>query len=336
MTILCNRIISLQSTLAKTKTCPDFEPAGIIRLAPPAATAYNGRIGSTHAMTSASKTVLITGGTDGLGKAAALLLARQNYRVFAAGRSADRRAALQHQANAEHLALHTLEMDVCDHASVQIGVELVLEKGGAIDVLINNAGVGYMAAVEELHLADFRRQFETNFFGLVQVTKAVLPHMRTRRSGRILMISSAAGLVSPPTYGAYSASKHAVEGLSNALRLEMYPFDVEVILIEPGYIATNFQPTAKELAQPYLEKAKASPYAKVYAGTWAGSDRNRRKANTTPLDCARVMLEAIEAHHPKARYPVTPLTKQLSLAKRILPDTLLDSFMRKRFGITRD
>ena len=218
-------------------------------------------------MISASKTILITGGTDGLGKAAALLLARRRYLVFAAGRSADRRAALQHQANEERLALHTLEMDVCDQASVQIAVELVLEKGGAIDVLINNAGVGYMAAVEELRLADFRRQFETNFFGLVQVTKAVLPHMRTRRSGRILMISSAAGLVSPPTYGAYSASKHAVEGLSNALRLEMYPFDVEVILIEPGYIATNFQPTAKKLAQPYVEKAKESPYAKVYAGT---------------------------------------------------------------------
>lgn len=305
-------------------------------MVPPASAAYNGRMGSTPKMTCASKTVLITGGTDGLGKAAALLLARQHYLVFAAGRSADRRAALERQAHEQRLALHTLEMDVCDETSVQTAVQQVFEKGGGIDVLINNAGVGYMAAVEELHLSDFRRQFETNFFGLLQVTKAVLPHMRTRRSGRILMISSAAGLVSPPTYGAYSASKHAVEGLSNALRLEMYPFGVEVILIEPGYIATNFQPTAKELAQRYVEKAQQSPYAKVYAGTWAGSDSNRRKAKTTPEDCARVMLEAIEAHPPKARYPVTALAKQLSFARRILPDTLLDSVMRKRFGITRD
>jgi NAD(P)-dependent dehydrogenase (short-subunit alcohol dehydrogenase family) len=293
-------------------------------------------MGSTPKTTCACKTVLITGGTDGLGKAAALLLARRHYVVFAAGRSADKRAALERQAHEQHLALHTLEMDVCDQTSVQTAVQQVFEKGGGIDVLINNAGVGYMAAVEELQLCDFRRQFETNFFGLLQVTKAVLPHMRTRRSGRILMISSAAGLVSPPTYGAYSASKHAVEGLSNALRLEMYPFGVEVILIEPGYIATNFQPTAKELAERYVEKAPHSPYAKVYAGTWAGSDRSRRKAKTTPEDCAGVMLEAIEAHAPKARYPVTALAKQLSFARRILPDTLLDSLMRKRFGITRD
>ncbi len=287
-------------------------------------------------MTTQPKTILITGGTDGLGKAAALLLARNHYLVFAAGRSAPKREELERQAHEERLPLHTLEMDVCDDASVQIGVELVLEKGGAIDVLINNAGVGYMGVVEELRLSDFRRQFETNVFGVVRVTKAVLPHMRTRRSGRILMLSSAAGLVSPPTYGAYSASKHAIEGFSNALRLEMYPFGVQVILIEPGYIVTNFQKTAKELAQPYVEKAPQSPYAKIYSGTWAGSDSSRRKSKTTPEDCARVMLKAIEAPHPKARYQVTPLTKWLALGKRILPDTLLDSMLRRRFGVTRD
>jgi len=219
---------------------------------------------------------------------------------------------------------------------VQIGVELVLEKGGTIDVLINNAGVGYLGVVEELRLSDFRRQFETNLFGVVRVTKAVLPHMRTRRSGRILMMSSAAGLVSPPTYGAYSASKHALEGLSNALRLEMYPFGVEVVLIEPGYILTSFQQTAKELAQPYVEKAAESPYAKVYSGTWSGSESGRKKSKATPEDCARVILKAIESAHPKPRYPVTSMTKWLAFGKRILPDTLLDSVLRKRFHITRD
>lgn len=287
-------------------------------------------------MTHSHKTVLITGGTDGLGKAAALLLARRHYQVFAAGRSAPKREALERQAHEERLPLHTLEMDVCDDASVQIGVELVLEKGGAIDVLINNAGVGYMGVVEELRLSDFRRQFETNVFGVVRVTKAVLPHMRTRRSGRILMMSSAAGLASPPTYGAYSASKHAIEGLSNALRFEMYPFGVEVILIEPGYITTNFQQIAKELAQPYVEKAAQSPYAKVYSGTWTGSDSSRKQSKTTAEDCAQVMLDAIEAKHPKPRYPVTALAKKLSFGKRILPDTVFDAVMRRRFHITRE
>ena len=281
------------------------------------------------------KAVLITGGTDGFGKAAALLLARKHYLVYAAGRSVHKREELERQAHEERLAIRTLEMDVCDDASVQIAVEVVLEKAGGIDVLINNAGVGYMGVVEELRLSDFRRQFETNFFGVIRVTKAVLPQMRSRQSGRILMISSAAAFVSPPTYGAYSASKHALEGLSNALRLEMYRFGVQVILIEPGYIATNFQATAKELAQPYAEKAAQSPYAEIYAGTWAASNASRAKSKATPEDCARVMLKAIEATHPKARYTVTSLTRWLALGKRILPDSALDSIMRKRFGVVR-
>jgi NAD(P)-dependent dehydrogenase (short-subunit alcohol dehydrogenase family) len=287
-------------------------------------------------MAPTKRTVLVTGGTDGLGKAAALLLARRGYSVFAGGRSASKRESLDRLAHEEALPLHTLEMDVADSASVQIAAELVLEKGGGIDVLINNAGVGYMAVVEELRLEDLRKQFDINLYGVLRVTQAVLPHMRQRRHGRILMMSSAAGLISPPTYGAYSSSKHALEGLSNALRLELYPFGVEVILIEPGYIVTNFQQTAKELAQPYVERAANSPYAKIYTAAWAGANQSRERSKTTPEDCARVMLEAIEAPHPKARYPVTPLAKWLSFAKRVLPDTLLDSFMRKRFGITRE
>jgi NAD(P)-dependent dehydrogenase (short-subunit alcohol dehydrogenase family) len=286
-------------------------------------------------MPQVKQNVLITGGTDGLGKAAAVLLARKGYVVFAAGRSAQKREELARLAHEEHIPIHTLEMDVCDHASIQIGVEVVLEKGG-IDALINNAGVGYMGVVEELRLSDFRRQFETNFFGVIGVTQAVLPHMRQRRSGRILMISSVAGLVSPPTYGAYSSSKHALEGLSDALRMEMYPFGIEVILIEPGYIVTSFQQTAKDLAQPYAEKAKDSPYAKIYSAAWEGSNRGRTQSKATPEDFARVVQKAIEEAHPKARYTVTPLARWISLGKRILPDSMIDSFMRKRFGVTKE
>ena len=282
------------------------------------------------------KTVLITGGTDGLGRAATLLLARKGYAVFAAGRSPEKRQELDRLAHGEKIPVRTLEMDVTDNLSVEIGVEFVLEKGGAIDVLINNAGVGYMAVVEELRLEDMRKQFETNLFGVLRVTQAVLPHMRARRHGRILMMSSVAGLISPPTYGAYSSSKHALEGLSNSLRLEMYSFGVEVILIEPGYIQTNFQQTVKELAEPYVERAKASPYTKIYSGAWEGANRGRTSAKTTPEDCALVMLHAIESPHPKARYTVTPLAKWTSFAKRVLPDTLLDSFLRRRFGIVRE
>lgn len=287
-------------------------------------------------MSDKPQTVLITGGTDGLGKAAAVLLAEHGYRVFAAGRSAEKRAAVARLAAEKKLPIETLELDVCDDASVRRTVQIVLEKAGAIDVLINNAGVGYMAVVEDLRLDDLHRQFETNVFGVLRVTQAVLPHMRERRRGRILMMSSLAGILTPPTYGAYSSSKHALEALSNALRLEMYPFNIEVILIEPGYIVTNFQQTAKALAEPYVEAAKAGPYAKIYSGSWSGASKARGESKTTPEDCARVIQEAIESPHPKARYPVTPLAKWASFGRRILPDTILDSFLRRKYEILRE
>jgi NAD(P)-dependent dehydrogenase (short-subunit alcohol dehydrogenase family) len=287
-------------------------------------------------MGNAQQTVFITGATDGLGRSAALLLAEKGFRVFAAGRSAEKRAELDRLAAARKLPLETLELDVCDDNSVSRGVQQILQKAGNLDVLINNAGVGLMAVAEELKLDDLRRLYETNIFGLLRVTQAVLPHMRVRKSGRILMLSSVAGILTPPTYGAYSSSKHAVEALSNALRLELYPFNIEVVLIEPGYIMTSFQQTAKEQAQSYIEGSTASPYAKIYSGAIAGATNSRRESKTTPEDCARVILHAIEASHPKARYTVTPLAKWAAFGRRVLPDTLMDSFLRRKFGIVRE
>src|SRR5712692_5408345 len=152
-------------------------------------------------------TVLITGGTDGLGRAIALLLAERGYRVFATGRSAERRAQLDAEARQRKLPLAAVEMDVCDDASVARAVSLVRAQAGPIDVLVNNAGVGYMAVMEEVRLEDLRRQFETNFFGVVRVTQAVLPEMRERRRGRILNMSSAAGRIALPLFGPYYGSK---------------------------------------------------------------------------------------------------------------------------------
>lgn len=287
-------------------------------------------------MGNAQQTVLITGATDGLGRAAALLLAEKGYRVFAAGRSPEKRAELDRIAASKKLPMESLQLDVCDDASVNRAVQEVLQKAGRLDVLINNAGVGLMAVAEELKLQDLRRLYETNIFGLLRVTQAVLPHMRERKSGRILMLSSVAGILTPPTYGAYSSSKHAVEALSNALRLELYPFNVDVILIEPGYIMTNFQQTAKDFAESYIQGSTVSPYAKVYEGAIAGATSSRRESKTTPEDCARVILHAIESGHPKARYTVTPLAKWAAFGRRVLPDTLMDSFLRRKFGIERE
>jgi NAD(P)-dependent dehydrogenase (short-subunit alcohol dehydrogenase family) len=283
-----------------------------------------------------TQTVLITGATDGLGKAAALLLADRGYRVFAAGRSAEKRAQLEALAKEKKLSLETLEMDVCDDDSVQKAVASVHRKAGAIDVLINNAGLVYVGAVEDLRMEDWRRQFETNFFGVIRVTQAVLPKMRERRKGRILMMSSVSGFVTPPTQGAYSASKHAIEALSNALRHELYPFGIHTILIQPGYIVTNIQNTAINLAQAYQEKFKNGPYSKIYVSYLGSASSTRAQSKTTPEDCARVMLEAIEASRPKARYGVTSLATFAKWAKWLLTDSAADRMIRRRYGITRE
>jgi len=282
------------------------------------------------------RVVLITGATDGLGRATALLLAERGYRVFAAGRSAEKRAQLDAVAREKNLSLETLQLDVCDDASVQQGVAEVLAKAGAIDVLINNAGVVYIATVEEMSMADWRSQFETNFFGVIRVTQAVLPHMRERRQGRIVMMSSVAGLVTPPTYGPYSATKHAIEAISNALRHELYPFGISTVLIEPGYIVTGIQQAAAELSKGYAEKMSSGPYAKLYGNARDARNSTRAASGTTPEDCARVILRAVEAKHPKARYGVTPLATLVKWSKRLLPDSLQDAMIRRAAGMTRN
>jgi NAD(P)-dependent dehydrogenase (short-subunit alcohol dehydrogenase family) len=281
-----------------------------------------------------AKSALITGATDGLGKALALLLAERGYRVFAAGRSPERLAQLDSIAREKKLALESIALDVCSDASVQSAVQAVLSRTGAIDVLVNNAGMNYTAAVEDLSMEDWRAQFETNVFGVLRVTRAVLPHMRERRSGRILMMSSLSGLVTPPTQGAYSSSKHALEGLSNALRMELYPFGIEVVLIEPGYIITGLQKTAAELSKPYLEKG--GPYAPLYAKFFTSVNDMRTKSRYTPEDCARVMLRAIEAPRPKARYGVTSLALFVKWSKRLLTDGAIDAMLRRRYRIDRE
>jgi NAD(P)-dependent dehydrogenase (short-subunit alcohol dehydrogenase family) len=280
------------------------------------------------------KSVLITGATDGLGKALALLLAERGYRVFAAGRSAEKLARLDGIAREKNFALETVVLDVCSDSSVQSAIHAVLDKTGAIDVLVNNAGVNYTAAVEDLSMEDWRAQFETNFFGVLRVTRTVLPRMRERRSGRIVMVSSLSGLMTPPTQGAYSSSKHALEGLSNALRMELYPFGIDVVLIEPGYIITGIQKAAAALSKPYLERG--GPYAPLYAQFFARVNDMRSQSKTTPEDCARVMLHAIETPRPKPRYGVTSLARVAKWSKRLLTDRAIDAMLRRRYGIARE
>ena len=188
-----------------------------------------------------SATVLVTGATDGLGRATAIFLAKQGYHVFAAGRNAQKRASLEAEAKKENLPIETLEMDVTDDASVDRAVAEIERSAGPVEILVNNAGIAIAAVMEEISLADLHKQFETNVFGLVRVSQRVLPSMRERGRGRIINMSSVAGKVSSPLFGPYAGSKHAVEAISDAMRIELIPFGVQVVLIEPGYIPSNME-----------------------------------------------------------------------------------------------
>lgn len=281
------------------------------------------------------KTVLITGATDGLGRAAALLLAGEGYRVFAGGRNAERRAALDAEARENKLPLEAVEMDVCDDASVDRALGEIHAQAGPIDVLVNNAGIAIVAVMEEISLVDLRRQFETNLFGAVRVTQRVLPEMRERRRGRIINMSSVSGKFSTPLFGPYAGTKFALEAVSDALRLEVHPFGIYVVLIEPGYIPSGMQNASLQLSAAYAGQADRSPYAAVYHGF----RRSWRKATTapklTPEDCARVILRALREMPPKARYTVMRRAWLAGFARRFLSDRRLDRMLLRQYGLDR-
>jgi NAD(P)-dependent dehydrogenase (short-subunit alcohol dehydrogenase family) len=281
------------------------------------------------------ETVLVTGATSGLGKAAAIHLAEQGYQVFAAGRSGERRAALQATARERRLPLTTMEMDVRDDESIDRAMAQIEEAGAQVDVLINNAGVAYVVPVEEIRMADLREQFEINVFGAVRVTQRVLPKMRARGRGRIINMSSLAGRLAFPLFGAYSGSKFALEGMTDALRLEVYPFGIDVVLIEPGYIPTAMEQTAIELGSSYRENLERGPYAEVYRNFIRAWRRGTSGTRTSAEDCARVILRAVRETPPRTRYTVTPGSQLMLWGKRLLPERLRERLMRRTFNLRR-
>jgi NAD(P)-dependent dehydrogenase (short-subunit alcohol dehydrogenase family) len=282
------------------------------------------------------KTILITGGTDGLGRATAILLASEGYRVFAAGRSAQKRAALEQFAEEHKLSLETLDLDVTSDESAERAVAAVEKRAGAVDVLVNNAGIAIAAVMEEVTVEDLRKQFETNVFSTVRMAKLVLPGMRQRRCGRIVNMSSIAGKTSNPILGPYSGSKHALEAVSDALRMELAQFDIDVVLIEPGIIPTNINRAGAELSAAYFGNAAASPYAQVYFGFLKTWQERVARAKTTPDDCAKVVLEAIRAHSPRARYRVTREAKIAVALRWLLSDRQFDRLTLRTFGMDRE
>jgi len=278
-------------------------------------------------------TVLITGGTDGLGRATAIHLAEQGYRVFAASRSPEKRAALDQLAAERRLPLETVEMDVSASPSVDAGVVEIERRAGPVDVLVNSAGIAMMAALEEVTLNDLRYQFEVNYFGTVRAIQRVLPGMRARRRGRIVNFSSVAGRLTYPVFGPYSSSKFAVEAMSDALRMEVYPFDIHVAVIEPGYIPSGMERAAVGLATRYIANRDKSPYGRLYSALERVWKKATERPDGTPEDCARVVLRAIRDTPPRTRYRISRRVKMFLALRRVLSDRAMDRSIIRAFGL---
>ena len=266
--------------------------------------------------------VLITGCSSGIGRATALEAARRGHRVFASSRRREDLSFLPSQRGVTALLL-----DVTDAASVARAVEAVLREAGRLDALINNAGFGQYGAVEDVSPEEWRRQFDVNLFGAVVAIRAVLPAMRAARRGTIVNVSSVAGKISIPFAAPYCASKHALEALSDALRVEVAPFGIRVVVVEPGPISTRFGETAREKVSGII--ARPGPYSAFYPAAERAMETDFTKGRLPPEAVARVILRAVESSDPKPRYRVTRMAKVFLPLRRVLPDRFLDRRMKK-------
>lgn len=277
-----------------------------------------------------SKAVLITGCSTGIGRTTAERLARNGHTVYATARRLESIADL-----AQH-GCKLLALDVCDEASMQAAVAAVEREHGAVGVLINNAGYGSEGPAEEVPMSEVRRQFETNVFGLLRLSQLVLPGMRRQGWGKIVNLSSMGGRMTLPGGGIYHATKYAIEALSDALRFEVRGFGVDVIVIEPGAIKTEFGPTAiarvealsgsadyaafREVLKQQIRNAYEGPMAAFAAG---------------PEAVAKVIEKAITARRPRTRYLITMGAHILVRLRRVLPDRVFDAFLRTQFPTPR-
>jgi short-subunit dehydrogenase len=272
---------------------------------------------------STSKIVLITGATAGIGRTTALHLAREGHHVIASGRKAAELMTLKGEAAG--LRLDTLMLDVTSAASIAAAVTEVdkLTDGHGVDVLVNNAGFGILGPTSEINDVEMRRQYDTNVFGLMNVTRAFLPRMRDRRAGRIINVSSVGGRITLPFFGVYNSTKYAVESLSDALRYELRPFNIDVVLIEPGVIRTNFEATAVS----DLERFSDTPYAAAM-GRYEQMSKMADKFASNPIVIAKAISRATRARRPWARYVAPRSTNFVIWFGAFAPTRVWDWAMR--------
>jgi NAD(P)-dependent dehydrogenase (short-subunit alcohol dehydrogenase family) len=269
--------------------------------------------------------VLVTGCSSGIGHATAGLLKSRGWRVFATARKAEDVVRLSAEG------FEALRLDVCDPASMDRALATLLTlTGGRLDALVNNAGIAIPGAIEDLSRHNLQQQFDTNFFGLVELTRRVLPVMRRQAGGRIVMISSILGRIAMPWRGAYNASKHALEGITDTLRLELRDTAIRVSLVNPGPVKSRFRDNSLANFEQEID-ASASVHTGRYARLKAetGARKDNQLFTVGPEAVAAKVAHALESRRPKARYYVTLPAYLLATARCLLPTAWLDAVLAR-------
>lgn len=268
-----------------------------------------------------AKVILVTGASSGIGEATVRALLDKGHRVYGAARRVEKMAPLANLGASIHY------LDVTEEESMTKLVDEIVAKEGRIDALVNNAGFGVYGAVEDVEIDEARHQFEVNLFGLARMTQLVLPHMREKRTGTIVNVSSMGGKVYTPAGAWYHATKHALEGWSDCLRIEVAQFGIKVVIIEPGAIQTDF---ADVVIDPMIERSKDGPYLELAEKmAKATLDTYESGKASPPSVVSNVIVKAIEADKPKIRYAVGYLAKPILIARQLLGDRLYDRIIQK-------
>jgi NAD(P)-dependent dehydrogenase (short-subunit alcohol dehydrogenase family) len=245
-----------------------------------------------------NKVAVVTGSSTGIGYETSLNLARNGFLTYATMRNLNKSQNIKSVTTKENLSIRIKQLDVTDDASVKNAIQSISSEAGQIDVLVNNAGYGLNGAFEDLAMDEIKAQYETNVFGLIRTTQAVLPIMRGQKSGTIVNISSGAGRFGFPTGSAYVSTKFAVEGLSESMSYELEPFGIKVVIVEPGVIRTNF---GDGLIVAKKSQDANSPYSQMMQRSAAGFEKMMKNASS-PDVVAKVVLNAIRDENPSLRY----------------------------------